>query len=232
MYLSGARGINADYIFPTSYTGRANNAFVAPDSNHLIGVNQHTSGAGGTIVSTDVLDLKTIDRAVAKAQVVGGGTTGIPQVQPVMVDGEEHYVMVVHPWQAYDLRTNTNTGQWLDIQKAAAAAEGYKSQIFKGALGMYNNVVLHQHKGVIRFSNYGSGSNIAAARALFLGEQAGVCAFGSPGTGMRFDWHEEMQDRGNQVVITTSSIFGIKKTRFNGMDFGVIAVDSAAADPS
>jgi N4-gp56 family major capsid protein len=96
---------------------------------------------------------------------------------------------------------------------------------------MYNNVVLHTHKAAIRFTDYGSGSNVAAARALFLGEQAAVCAFGSPGTGMRFDWNEEMEDRGNQVVITTSSIFGIKKCAFNGKDFGVISLDTAAADP-
>ena len=75
-----------------------------------------------------------------------------------------------------------------------------------------------------------------AARALFLGRQAGVVAFGSPGTGLRFDWNEESEDRGNQVVITTSSIFGVKKSSFTiggtSRDFGLIAVDTAAADPT
>ena len=50
--------------------------------------------------------------------------------------------------------------------------------------------------------------------------------------GMRFDWHEELTDRGNQVSISTSSILGIKKTRFNGKDFGVISIDTAALDPT
>jgi hypothetical protein len=48
---------------------------------------------------------------------------------------------------------------------------------------MYNDVVLHKHKGVIRFTDYGAGANVAASRSLFLGEQAGGVAFGSPGTG-------------------------------------------------
>jgi len=135
---------------------------------------------------------------------------------------------VMNPWQEYDLRTNSATGQWLDIQKASAAAEGRKSPIFKGSLGMYNNVVLHSHKAVIRDTI----DTVASARALFLGEQAAVCAFGSGGSGMRFDWHEEMEDRGNQVVISTSSIFGIKKTRYNGKDFGVMQLQTAAADPA
>lgn len=230
MYLSGSRGVNEDYIFPLAYTGRANNSFDAPDADHLlIGLTHNTKA---TVDATDVMSLSIIDKAKTRASMIGGGTTGKPQVQPIMVDGEEHYVVVMNPWQEYDLRTASSTGQWLDIQKAAAASEGRNNPIFKGALGMYNNVVLQSHKGVIRFSDFGSGANVKAARALFLGEQAGVCAFGSPGTGMRFDWHEEMADRGNQVVITTSSIFGVKKTRFNSMDFGLISLDTAAKDPT
>ena len=69
-----------------------------------------------------------------------------------------------------------------------------------------------------------------------MGRQAAVVSFGSTGTGLRFDWHEEQEDRGNQVVITTGSIFGIKKTAFTidgvSRDFGVMALDTAVVDPS
>ncbi len=233
MYLSGARGINPDYIEDTSFTGYAGNAFSAPDTNHVL------YGGDATLKSNldanDKFTLKLIDRAVARAEVMGGGTTGVPAIQPVMIDGEEHFVLVMHPWCEYDLRTDATTGGWLDIQKALATADGKASPICKGGLGMHNNVILHKHKGCIRFSDYGGGT-IAAARNLFMGRQAGVVAFGSPGTGLRFDWNEELEDRGNQVVITTGSIFGVKKSRFTidgtGTDFGLIALDAAAADPS
>lgn len=233
MYLSGARGVNADYIEDTSFAGYAGNAFVAPDTQHTL------YGGDATLKSNldanDKFTLKLIDRAVARAEVMGGGTSGTPALQPVMIDGEEHFVLVMHPWCEYDLRTDTGTGGWLDIQKALATAEGKGSPILKGGLGMHNNVVLHKHKGVVRFSDYGGGT-IAAARNLFMGRQAGVVAFGSPGTGLRFDWHEELEDRGNQAVITTASIFGVKKSRFTidgtGTDFGVMALDTACADPS
>lgn len=234
-YLSGARGVNADYIEDTTFTGYAGNAFVAPDTQHILYASNAT--AKGDLDSADKLSLTTIDKALARAETLGGGTSGVPSLEPCKIDGEPHYVLVMHPWQEYDVRTSTSTGQWLDIQKAAAGAEGKASPLFKGGLGMYNNVVLHKHKGVIRFSDYGTGSpgTVAAARALFLGRQAGVVAFGSPGTGLRFDWHEEMEDRGNQVVITTSSIFGVKKTAFTiggtSRDFGVIAIDTACAEP-
>lgn len=240
MYLSGSRGVNVDYTFAAGYSGFANNPLVAPDNYHKIiqggktksTLAATTNGAGG-----DAMTLSSIDQALARASVMGGGTTGIPAIEPCMIEGEEHYVCVMHPFQEYAIRTNASTGQWLDIQKAAAAAEGRNNPIFKGALGMYNNVVLHKHKAVVRFNDYGGAGNVPAARALFMGRQAGVVAFGSPGTDLRFDWHEESRDNGNQAVITTSSIFGVKKTSFRtddhgSLDFGVIAIDSAIGDPS
>lgn len=239
MYLSGSRGINADYTYSTSYAGFANNPLVAPDSYHLIyqnGKTKSTIAATTNGLGGDAMTLDTIDIAVNRASVMGGGTSGIPAIEPIMIDGEEHYVCVMHPHQEFAMRRNTNTGQWLDITRALTTAEGRNTPIFKGGLGVYNNTVLHKHKAVIRFNDYGAGT-VTAARALFLGRQAAVCAFGSPGTDLRFDWHEESRDNGNQAVITTSSIFGIKKTSFNTntsagkLDFGIIAIDTAIGDP-
>lgn len=234
MYLSGARGINSDYIYPTSYPGFANNGFVAPDTEHILFGGAATSKA--TLVVGDKFNLTLVERAQTQAETMGGGIEGIPAIEPCEIDGEGRYVIVMHPWQAFDVRTNSSTGQWLDVQKAAAGAEGNNSPMFKGAMGMYADTILQKHKGVIRFSDYGAGANVLAARALFLGRQAGVVSFGSPGTGLRFDWTEESEDRGNQAVITTASIFGVKKTAFTieavSRDFGVIALDTAAADPN
>ncbi len=228
MYLSGARGINNEFVFPLTYSGFANNAFTAPDSDHIMYAGGTTKA---TLAATDKMTLSEIDKAVAYATMMGGGTQEIPKIQPIMIDGEKHYVCVMNPWQVYDVRTALDTGKWLDLQKAAASAEGKSSPIFKGGLGMYNNVVLHEHECLIRFNDYGSGGNVEACRSLFLGVQAAVCAFGSPGSGLRFDWHEEARDNGNQAVITTSSIFGVKKVTFNGKDFGVMAIDTAAKKP-
>jgi N4-gp56 family major capsid protein len=54
MYLSGARGINADYIYSTAYAGFATNAFVAPDNQHILYANVATSKA--TLAATDKVD--------------------------------------------------------------------------------------------------------------------------------------------------------------------------------
>lgn len=234
IYISGARGINSNFLLPTTYTGRASNALFAPSSNHVLYGNDAT--AFNNIDSNDKFDLRMVDRAKTKADSQGGGATNVPVMQPCKIDGNETFVCVMHTFQEDDLRSNTNTGQWMDIQKAAAAAEGRSNPLFKGSLGMYRGVILHSHRNVIRFSNAGSGANVEAARGLFLGSQAAVVAFGSPGTNLRFDWNEETRDNGDKVVITSSSIFGTKKVRFDydndgtpETDFGVFALDTAAA---
>lgn len=231
IYLSGARGINQNFLLPQGYTGRANNALASPDSYHTLYGNDAT--AFNNIDATDKFDLRLIDRAKTKADSQGGGATDVPVLQPCKIDGNETFVCVMHTFQEDDLRANTNTGQWLDIQKSAAGAEGRNSPLFKSSLGMYRGVILHSHRNAIRFNNAGSGNNVEAARALFLGSQAAVVAFGSPGTNMRFDWHEETRDNGDKVVISTSSIFGVKKVTFTtaagAQDFGVFALDTAAA---
>jgi N4-gp56 family major capsid protein len=147
-----------------------------------------------------------------------------------MMEGEARFVMLMSLYSEYDLRVSTGASGWLEIQKSAAQAEGRDNPIFKGALGMLNNVILHSHKSVIRFSDYGAGGNVAAARNLFLGRQAMVVAYGTPG-GQRFMWQEEMTDYGNEPTFVAGLIVGMKKTRFNSRDFGVIAADTAAAAP-
>ena len=238
IYLSGARGVNANFLVPTTWTSRANNALVSPDSNHLLyggnatAKNNMTNEASG-VAGSDTFDLRLIDRAKTKADSQGGGATGIPVLQPCKLDGNECFVCVMHTFQEDDLRSNTNTAQWLDIQKAAATAEGRNSPLFKGGLGMYRGVILHSHRNVIRFSDYGAGANYEAARALFMGSQALVEAYGSPGTSLRFDWNEETRDNGDKIVISSSCIWGTKKVTFTtdvgAQDFGVFALDTAAA---
>lgn len=231
IYLSGARGINENFLLPLNYTGRANNALTAPTARHTLFGNDAT--AFNNIDANDRFDLRLIDRAKTRADSQGGGATGVPVLQPCKIDGNETFVCVMHTFQEDDLRSNTQTGQWLDIQKAAAGAEGRNNPMFKGSLGMYRGVILHSHRNVIRFNNAGAGANVEAARALFLGSQAAVVAFGSPGTNLRFDWHEETRDNGDKVVISTSSIFGIKKVTWNvegtNHDFGAFSLDTAAA---
>lgn len=228
-YASGARGVNDDFIWRTSWTGRAGNALTAPDSEHIFYGGNATEKAD--LDAADTMDLTLLDRVKAHAETMGGGSAGTPMIRPIRIGGSSKWCVTLHPWSWYDMKTNTATGQWLDIQKAAAAAQGQGNPIFTGAKGEYNDIVLHCHRTVIRFSDYGAGANVLASRALFWGQQGVVMAFGSPGNGLRFDWHEELVDRGNQMVVDTGTIWGCKKATFNNLDFGVFALDVATQDP-
>lgn len=229
IYLSGARGINEDFIEDTTYTGFADNALTAPDANHVLYGGSATSYA--TITSTDVFDRPIIENAVVAARMMRALNPTLANMLPVMIAGEAHYVTVMSTFSEHDLRNNEDTDGWLEIQKAAAAAEGRNNPMFKGGLGLINNVILHSHESVIRFNNAGAGSNVPASRALFMGRQAGVVAYGTKG-GMRFDWEEDTKDYGNEPTVCAGTILGIKKTTFNSSDFGIIALDTAAANPN
>jgi N4-gp56 family major capsid protein len=228
IYLSGARGINADFLFSTTWAGRAGNALQAPDAGHLLYGGDATSKA--TIDATDVMTRNVIERAQVKATMLQAQDPEAANMVPVSIEGEDRYVCVMSVFQEHDLRTSAGS-EWLDIQKAAATAEGKNSPLFKGGLGMINNTVLHSHRNAIRFSDYGAGNNVAAARALFMGRQAGVVAYGTS-NGMRWTWEEELKDFKNEPTVASGCIMGFKKTRFNDRDFGVLSVDTAAKDPN
>ena len=229
MYLSGARGVNEDFIEDIGYTGFAGNAFTAPDTAHQLYGGVITSKA--TLTTADKMTVTVIEKATNKAEMMQARSPQTANMVPVTNGGEDQYVLLMSPFQEYDLRTNTTTGQWLDIQKAAAASEGKSNPIFKGGLGLLNNVVLHKHRNVIRFSDYGAGTNVLAARALFMGRQAAVVAYGTAG-GLRYSWEENTKDYGNEPTVASGFIGGIKKTVFNGKDFGILSIDTAAADPN
>lgn len=228
MYLSGARGVNEDFIESTAFTGFAGNAFQAPDSDHIL------YGAVGatkaTLTSSDKMTSAVVERAVNKARMMQARNPETANMVPVKIGSGEHYVLLMSEDQAYDMR-NADTNGWAKYQASAAGAEGRNNPIFTGGLGMINNVVMHSHRNVIRFSDYGSGVNLPAARALFMGRQAAVIAYGTSG-GLRFSWEEIEKDYKNEPSVASGFIGGIKKTRFNGKDFGVMSIDTYAKDPN
>lgn len=229
-YLAGSRGVNANFILPAGWKGRAGNPLQAPTEHHHIFAGD--ANAVTNLTADDKMTLAVINRCKTRADTQGGGATDIPVLKPCRIGGEECFVMVMHTYQEDDLRNDTGTGGWLEIQKALATSLGGKSPLVRNALGVHRGVVLHSHRNVILHDDHGAMGDLQTARALFMGAQAGVVAYGSAGNAARFDWYEETRDNGNQIVISTSSIFGHKKTQFevNGKvnDQGLYAVETAA----
>lgn len=206
------------------YTGMI--ATAAPDSDHWIVQNQTAEASLG---ASDTFTLSIIDKCIERAETFGKGSADFPDsmpMRPVRIGGEEYYVMFLHPYQITDLRTNTNTGQWLDIQKAAM--QGGKvadNPIFTGALGMYNNTILHAASRI-------PSVQANTRRAVFCGAQAATLAFGQESGKNTYSWKEEYFDYENQLGIAAGTIFGMKDTRFNSKKFGSIVVSTYAVKHS
>lgn len=205
-------------VTDTRYTGMQ--AVIAPDSSHKYAPNSHT--ADENLTTGDEFTLSFIDQAVQIAKLA------TPVIRPVKVGGEDRYVAVLHTKQVTQLRTNTSTGQWLDIQKAAMTGDGSKDNpVMTGALGVYNGVILHESTRITNGVNSSTGAAVTnAKRAVLLGAQSAAIGFGQGQSFENFDWNEELFDYGNQLGVEAGCILGLKKLRFNSADFGTVVMAS------
>ena len=88
-----------------------------------------------------------IDKAVAYAKAMGGGGPAyseVPQIQPINQDGEEVFLMVMDQWQEFNLRRNTTSMDWADLQKAMV-----EQQVrFEAIRAYYGVLVAHTKREV------------------------------------------------------------------------------------
>lgn len=203
------------------YTG--NNVITAPTA--FVRPAGYTDDAAVNADNTAKFNLQLVDTCIERAE------TRSPVMRPIMVNGEKKWLMFLHNYQVTDLRTNTSTGQWLDIQKAAlAGGAASKSAIYTGALGEYNNVILHKwYRLPSGISNAGAAQT-STRRAVFCGAQAGAVGFGKEfSKGSHFKWIEDLFDYERELGVSAQTIWGIKKSVFNGQDFASIVCTTYAA---
>lgn len=206
----------------TSYTG--NNATVAVDSSHQRWASTATTDQG--LTSTQTFNLNLFDSAVEVCK------TLTPAIRPVRTGGKEFYLGFLHPYQVTDMRINTSTGQWLDIQKAAmTGGEISDNPIFDGALGVYNGVIIHSDFRIpLGIQSAASTTAVAnTRRAVVAGAQALMLGYGRDNGPGRYTWVEELFDYENELGVSVGCIFGMKKTIFNSMDFADVVLSTYAA---
>lgn len=225
----------------TRYSG--NNATIAPAANNLLmaGPGDSAAEASLTASASSFFRLADIDRMVLRAK-----TSARNPVRPFMVDGEEKYVLLVHPFQHYQLRTNGNTGQYLDIQKAAmTGGQITKNPLYTGAIAEWNGVIIHEAPYACWGSAQSAPDRIAVqlananvARAVLCGAQAlGFCTGQNTSQNAEPMWNEELFDYGNKLGVAGGMIFGMKKLQFTPpagsvQDLSTVVLSSFSPDPS
>jgi N4-gp56 family major capsid protein len=227
--MSGARGTGSEIQhLGLDYAGYPN-ALRAPDASHLY-VGKAGDKGKATLVQTDVLALSTINKLRTKAKkMLGGQPDKAVKMTPISMGGKKVFVLAAPPESIQDIRDDAGAQGWFEAQKALTTAIGKESEIFKGGAGMFNGVLVDEMETCIKFTDYGSGANVPAARSLFMGSNAGFIAHGTKGIadGMTVALDEDTADRKHDAILFFEMIFGADKTAFNAMDYGLITVDSA-----
>jgi len=230
--LAGRRGINP-YVLAknVNYAVKDTHTFEDYDAEHIVYAGAATSKA--SLTASDKLTLGTVDKLLLKASTEGGDADKKVRLTPLEKNGEEAFMMLLHPYQEQDLRNDSGTAGWLEITKAATAAQGTDSPFYKNSLGAYRGVHFKKHKHVNLDNSYGAGSTVLSARAAFMGRQALVLAFGNASSAnLRADWTEKTTDvDDNKQAISGRMMFNAKRPRFNGQDVNSYAVDTAVTLP-
>lgn len=206
------------------------NTPTAPTEKRIIRPDSKTKDEDLTDAGKHKFTLELIDQAVETAKLSN------PKIRPVRVGGDNYYVLYLHPKQVTQLRTNTNKGQWLDIQQSMYSASRKSNPIFDGSLGIYNGVVLREHEHVTPGVHSTNGTMEAGVRrAILLGAQSAVIAYGKRFSNLRYKLREEFVDYGHEYGLSASTIIGMKKTRFKlpgggeGIeDYGTIVISTYA----
>lgn len=184
--------------------------------------------AAGTtsLAAGDTMTLDLVTRVATKAKLAN------PKIQPLSDEVGDYYVLFLHPLQARDIRMSSD---WKTAQENARE-RSEKNPAFRGALGFWSNVLLLENEFVPwldvsvalnSFRGAASGTDCAVdcARALLCGRQAALmaeCSNPEALTVRDFDY-------GNKEGVAASFLGGIQKAMFNSKEFGVIALDTAAA---
>jgi N4-gp56 family major capsid protein len=170
--------------------------------------------------TNDVLAIPQITLAKRLAQLSD------PKIRPFkMQNGEEIFVMFVHPLCARDLK---NSDAWKNAQMYARN-RGDSNNLFTGEIGMYDGVVIVESNQVPLISAVGA-SSINVAQNFLCGAQALVMAQGGylDRGGAPVVLQEEMFDYKRQWGCAIMSQYEIKKPIFNSKQHGVVTVYSAA----
>jgi len=201
-----------------------------PDADEAAGTGARylcvNTGGTDALSSGNTMTLDTVTNAATLAKLSN------PQIQPLESNGESFYVMFLHPLSARDIRKSSD---WKTAQQNAQT-RGEKNPVFRGALGYWSNVLLIENEFVpwldvsvagnsFRGAATGIDCAVDCARNLLCGRQAVLMAEASNPEAIAL----EKFDYGNKDGVAASFIGGLQKAMFNSKEFGVIAVDAAAA---
>jgi N4-gp56 family major capsid protein len=144
-----------------------------------------------------------------------GGNDAQPVIQEVNIEGGSYYAMVVHPDVLYDWKQNS---VWVTAA-GTALDRAPDHPFFKRATFFWDNVVIHEHRRVNILTTGGAGSDIPYAKTLFMGQQAGLWAWGE-----RPKMVQQTKDYERERGWSWQMVARPGKPVFNSLDYGSVSV--------
>lgn len=151
-----------------------------------------------------------------KAWAKTGGNYSQNPIAPIKVDGRDHWVLLVNPDNLYDLKTDSNFRNSM----LYAQERGKDNPLFRGAVAVWDDIIIHEHVNCYATSGSGSGAvTTPYAKCALLGQQALLFAMGR-----KEEIVQETFDYQNQIGHGWSIIAKAGRPRFNSKDYGMVGV--------
>jgi len=177
--------------------------------------------AKAALTTSSLLNMRHINFVKTWAQ-TGGARTYIP-LRPVKTDGGQFWILLVHPDCLFDLRVDSGFAQ----ANREAMERGKSNPLFRDAVAVVGNVVIHEHENIPVGTDAGASSNVPWAKCALLGQQSLTFAWGKRGRIIKKDF-----DYGDKLGVAWSMICGVKKPIFDSKDYGSVGVYLARTNVS
>jgi N4-gp56 family major capsid protein len=176
----------------------------------------------GNLTTNDTLTVAKLSKI--KPWLMTGGNRSQNPIRPVTVDGRQYFVCLTHPDSLYDLK------QEAAFQQAMREAEvrGGQNPLFTGSTAVWDGFIIHEHEGVTIGKNAGATADVPYAKAIILGAQSLLLAFG-----MRPKIVTEERDFGRYHAYAFDMICRVAKPKFDvnnsgtATDYGCVGLTVA-----
>lgn len=223
-----------DSVIPyTQATAAQRNAFVVNNSDRILfgaDIANASSGIMATALATiDNTNDKLTPALISKAKRIAQATATIDatvtnNVSPITPyttrDGEEWFVMFVHPRAMRDLRNDPTMTQ----ANREAMERGKDNPLFRGGDLLWDGVIIREIFDLELIAGAGA-SGIDVAHNFLAGQSALAVAYGEEPRIIT----DRDQDYQFRPAVAVQELIGIKKTSYAGRQYGGVSVMTAAA---
>ena len=169
-----------------------------------------------SLTSANTISLGFLDKLKQRAEIPTADNQY--KIRPIMIGGKAHYRVLMHNYTFEELRQNTNVGEWGDLLRAANKLQLPETEI------VYNGMIISKTERAPLIVDAGTGDGAGVRRVVLCGAQAAVWAWGGAGdsksTTMAFTPYTRDAER--YVMIRGGGIWGARKVKFEGHDFGIM----------